>query len=203
MTAVNLNDYMTDAKGNLVPKTKVKEVDMFRDDVVRDLFALAEDVHDHLVSAKAHFFDEISGFCDVSFDKYGVRFGGTKGNVELTSFDGSLKITKQVSDVMTVDERIHVAKQLIDECLQEWTQDADDNLKAVINLAFKVDKKGNLSISRLRQLLQLDIDHPKWKKAMQAINDSIKVVDTCEYVRFSKRDEHGKYVGFSLDIASV
>lgn len=201
--ALNLNDYMQDAKGNLVPISKVKEVDKLRDETVRNLFCKAESLSQNMTETKAHMFSELKDFCSVSASEYGVRWGGEKGNIEMTTFDGSLKITKQVSDVLTVDERIHVAKALITDCLTEWSADANDNIKAVVNLAFKVDKKGNLSISRLRSLLQLDINEPKWNKAMQAINDSIKVVDTCEYIRYYKRDENGKWQPLPLDFASA
>lgn len=199
----NPNDFMEDAKGNLVPKSKIKDVELLRDDAVRDMFTKAKVVSEEMRAFKASIFDDIEQFCEYSASEYDTTWGGERGNIELTSFDGSLKVTKTVADIETVDERIRIAEKLIKECANEWSSGSDDKVKALVNLAFKVDKKGKLSTSRLRQLKQLNIKDEKWQRAMQAIDDSIKAVGTCEYVRFYKRDEHGKYQQMPMDMAKM
>jgi hypothetical protein len=64
------------------------------------------------------------------------------------SFDGSLKIQRNIAEHIVFDERLQAAKQLIDECLKEWTTDGRDEIKAIINQAFNVDKKGEISTTK-------------------------------------------------------
>lgn len=104
---------------------------------------------------------------------------------------------------MVFDERLQVAKQLIDECLTDWTKDSNDNIKALINQAFQVDKEGKVSTSRVLALRSLDINDAKWDRAMDAISDAIQVTDTKEYIRFYERDDAGAYHQISLDFSNV
>ena len=48
-----------------------------------------------------------------------------------------------------------------------------------------------------------DIKDEKWLQAMEAIAESINVVDSKSYVRFYERDKDGKYQAISLDFANV
>lgn len=204
MTAmIDPNEYMKNAKGALIPISKVKEIDKLRDELVRSLFGKAETFRKDIIELKIHLFESFTSFCEVSALEYDKHWGGEKGNVTLTTYDGSLKITLRVNDIEAVDERINIAQELIQDCLKEWSKDANDNLQAVVNLAFKPKKNGKLSITRLRQLTTLNIADKKWQDAMKAINDSIQAIDTCEYMNFYKRDDQGKYQPMSLDFASV
>lgn len=120
------------------------------------------------------------------------------------TFDGKHKIVRQVAEHIRFDERLQAAKELIDECLREWTAGSDDKIKVLINEAFQVDKEGNVNTGRILGLRRLDIDDTKWMKAMRAIGDSIRVTGTKPYVRIYERDdETGDYRAISLDIAVI
>ena len=69
------------------------------------------------------------------------KVGGNKGNVTLMSYDGRLKIQRNIAENISFDERLQAAKQLIDECLEEWTEGSRDEIKVIINNAFHVDKR--------------------------------------------------------------
>lgn len=196
--------FWENAQGALVPQSNVKDIDKLRDQTVRNLFEAAEAVHEALAELKQCGFEEFSTFIQISADQYRVNLGGTKGNVTLMSFDGRLKIQRNMADNIRFDEKLQVAKQLIDECLEEWTVDSRDEVKVIINKAFEVDKQGKLSTSKILALRNLKIEHPKWKLAMTAIADSIEVIGSKAYLRFFKRnDENGEYIPMSLDIASI
>lgn len=132
-----------------------------------------------------------------------ISSGGKKGNVTLMSFDGKYKVQIAIQDNLVFDERLQVAKSLIDECLTEWTADSNDNVKAIIDNAFAVDKEGKINIRRVLSLRSLNIVDDKWQKAMQAISDATQVISSKEYIRFYERDEHGKYQQISLDFANL
>ncbi len=205
MTAQHIpHGYWENATGALVPDANVKEIDKLRDQTVRTIFEKVYEIHDLLKNFKDSSFSDIANFSQISADQYGAKIGGNKGNVQLLSFDGSLKIQRNIAEHIVFDERLQAAKQLIDACLKEWTSDGRDEIKAIINQAFNVDKKGEISTTKILGLKRIEIDHPTWLKAMQAISDSINIAGSKSYLRFYKRnDETGEYVPMSLDLATI
>ena len=108
-----------------------------------------------------------------------------------------------VNDNLQFNEKLQIAKQLIDECIKEWATGARPELRALIDNAFAVDKQGNISTARVLGLRRLDISDPKWLKAMQAITDSVQVVSSKTYMRFYERQKDGSYKQIPLDVAAL
>lgn len=187
MTTIDLTQYKTDAKGNLIPLANIKEIDLARDDLVREIFAAVLPAVDALDSAKQQAIADVRAFVELSAEKYGVK-PSKKGNISLTSFDGSLRVNVAMKDVMVFDERLAAAKALIDECLNEWTQDSRSELRVIVQQAFDVDKEGHISTAKVLALRSLKIDDEKWLRAMQALGDSLHTLATREYVRLYRRD---------------
>ncbi len=205
-TTVNIdipNGYMQDKNGSLVPIDKVKPLDKIRDELVKNIIAQALDLHQHMQTTKAKISDEIQDFLALSANEYGKELGGKKGNIALYSYDGTLKVQIAMSDNIVFDERLQVAKQLIDECVLEWSDSSNDNIKALVKDVFQVDKQGKISIHRVLGLRRIDINDEKWQQAMQAINDSIQVIDTKEYIRCYQTNIDNKYQQISLDFANI
>jgi hypothetical protein len=192
-----------DAKGRLVPESQIKPIDKARDELVRELFAKAEAANKALADFKLIAFGDIAAFVQLSAEQYGVNLGGNKGNVSLLSFDGELKVQRAMADTITFDERLQAAKELIDECLREWTADARPEIALLVQDAFRVDAAGNIRTGSVLALRRLDIQDERWLRAMQAIGDAVQVVGSRSYVRFYKRDQNGSYQALSLDIAGV
>ena len=191
------------AKGHYVPLSAVKEIDKLRDDVVQDIISRAKELRSQMIGVKDIMFGNFHEFVELSAHEYDTKIGGQKGNVSLLSFDGKYKVQIAIQDNLVFDERLQVAKSLIDECLREWTADSNDNIKAIIDNAFAVDKEGKINIRRVLSLRSLNITDDKWQKAMQAISDATQVISSKEYMRFYERDEYGKYQQITLDFASV
>jgi hypothetical protein len=195
--------YMKDHRGALIPADMVKELDKLRDAQVKEIVSGAEKLSSILADFKRKAMDDIEAFIALSAEKYDVKIGGDKGNVTLMTFDGSYKIVRAISDRLCFDERLQVAKQLIDECFKEWTSDSRSEIKALIDMAFKVDKLGKINTERILGLQRLNITNEKWRKAMQAINDSIMVSSSKAYIRVYKRNEKGDYNQINLDLAAL
>lgn len=200
---VDMTNYMKDARGHLVPKDCVKEIDLLRDQLVMEIVGKTIDLNCILDNFKQKTMNDISAFIALSAEKYDVHFGGTKGNVSLLSYDGQYKIMRAINDYIVFDERLHIAKQLIDSCIKKWSGDSSNEIKVLINQAFNVDKQGKVSTERILSLRRLDINDPEWKKAMEAIGDSIQVTGSKEYIRIYKRDKDGKYNQINLDLAAI
>lgn len=197
------NGYMQDHKGHLIPASQIKEIDLIRDDLVKRLVDEALATQKVLKNFKLNAFSEIADFIEMSADRYDVQVGGKKGNATFYSFDGKYKIQRAVNENMAFDEGILAAKALIQECLDDWTQDANGNLKALVSRAFEVDKEGNLSTNRILGLRRVKIDDTRWQQAMDAISDSLQVIDSKSYIRIYQREDNGKYTPISMDLASL
>lgn len=196
--------YWMDANGNLTPETKVKEIDKLRHQVVTELCQMAEESSQRLSKFKAVAMAEVASFVALSLEQYGVRSGGEKGNITLVSYDGRYKLVRQMQDKITFGEQLMAAKALIDACVHEWAQGANDNIKALVNHAFQTDKEGKINTGRVLGLRRLDIKDEKWTQAMLAIADSMQTASTKPYIRFYRRcDTTLEYLPISLDVAGV
>ncbi|MBF5006372.1 DUF3164 family protein [Diaphorobacter caeni] len=196
--------YWQDANGNLVPDAKVKDIDKLRHQVVTDLCKMAEMQQQGLSKFKLQAMQDVAALVSTSLEQYGVKSGGNKGNVTLVSFDGRYKLVRSNQDKIVFGEQLMAAKALIDECVHEWAQGANDNIRALVNHAFQTDKEGRINTGRVLGLRQLDITDPKWQQAMKAIGDSMQTASTKSYVRFYRRDDAtGEYLPISLDVAAV
>lgn len=196
--------FVQDARGRLVPESMMKPIDQLRDQTIQTLIARAKALRNDLEMFKVRAFKDIDAFVATSNEQYGVKAGGAKGNISLITFDGRYKIVRQIAEHIQFDERLQAAKELIDECIREWTEGSNDKIKALVNGAFQVDKEGNVNTGRILGLRSLAIEDPKWTTAMQAIVDSIRVTGSKPYVRLYERDEAtGEYRAISLDIAAI
>lgn len=202
-TALNLQDYRQDARGALVPTHAIKPIDLARDDLVKEMVAKVLPIQNQLATVKKSVIEDVRAFIEMSANEYDVHLGGKKGNVTLTSFDGEFRVMIAMQDSLHFDERLQAAKQLIDECLNEWTQNSDDNVKIIVNAAFDVSKEGKINTGRVLGLRRLNIQHEKWHQAMNILSDSIQVLSSKEYVRFYQRNQDGKYELINLDLATV
>lgn len=205
MNPVTIPDgYWQDANGNLIPESKVKDIDKLRHQVVMDLCLMAEQQSQSLAKFKAAAMQDVAALVATSLEQYGVKSGGEKGNITLTSFDGKYKLVRQMQDRIVFGEQLMAAKALIDECVHAWSEGSNDNVKALINHAFQTDKEGKINTARVLGLRRLDIRDETWQQAMQAIADSMQTASTKPYIRFYKRHEvSGEYLPISLDVAAV
>lgn len=187
MSAPPDGDGMYDAKGRWVPKRLIKPIDLLRHELVLELAEKMRAKADADAAWERERIAEIQAFADLSGEDYGVKRGGLKGNITLTSFDGAVKIVRQVAERVTFDERLQVAKKLIDDCIRSWSQDSNIQTRALIEHAFRVDKEGKVSAEQVLGLRRLDIQEPEWLEAMKAIADSAHVTSTAMYVRAYER----------------
>jgi len=195
--------YMKDAQGRLVPVEMVKEIDRTRDELVRDLVARAEPLRRNLADYRKGAMDDIEAFIELSAERYGAKIGGSKGNVTLMSFDGEYKIMRAIDEYTVFDERLQVAKLLIDECIHEWAEGSRPEIRTLINDAFQVDKTGKVNTRRVLGLRRLDIQDARWKKAMDAIGESLQTVGSKTYIRIYQRQSDGSYRQLPLDVCSA
>lgn len=204
MSSVNLNDYMEDSQGRLVHKDNVDEIDKIRNTLVLDLIGKARDLQGKITLFKEETADEIYAFSELSAMEYDAKVGGKKGNLTLFTYDMKYKVQVQISEYLVFDERLQVAKSMIDECLNAWTKESRSEIKTIINDAFSVDQEGKINTKRILGLRRLKIDDELWQKAMKAIADSLQVAGSKSYIRFYRRTgQEGKWENITLDFAAL
>jgi hypothetical protein len=194
---------MEDAQGRQVPVELVKEIDKLRDQTVREVLRRALAMRAELAGFKEDVWSDIQEFLALSAEQHGVKLGGKKGNISLTTYDGRYKLLVAVNDTLQFNEKLQIAKSLIDSCIKRWSGDARPELKTLVDDAFYVDKTGNINKDRVLGLRRLKIDDPEWLEAMQAITDSIQVVSSKTYMRFYERRDDGSYMQIPLDVAAL
>ena len=197
------NGFMTDAQGRQVPVELVKEIDKLRDQTVRAIMERTFAARDALAEFKRGTWEDIRSFLDISAEQHKVNYGGKKGNVSLTTYDGRYKLMVAVNDTLQFNEKLQVAKTLIDNCITRWSEGSRPEIKTLVDDAFQVDKQGNISTGRILGLRRLAIADPEWAEAMQAITDSMQVVSSKTYMRFYERQEDGSYTQIPLDVAAL
>ena len=203
MSEINKDEYMKDRKGRLVPVAQVSDYDLAMDSFVKEQVAAAKVKSADLSDFKQRAFDECYAWLDLVAEKYGRTRGGVKGNVTFSSFDGSEQITIRVQETLTFGPELQIAKDLIDECVTEWSEGANANLRAIIGDAFQVDKEGQLNTGRILSLRRVKIQDERWNRAMEAISESLQVAMSKTYINFREKDKHGKRINIPLDIAAI
>ena len=174
-------------EGRWVPARFVKPERLLEDQLVLGLRQKAETLHAAIVAFKDDVLGDIDAFKAVIADRYGVKLGGRRDGITLTSFDLMTRVQVSVANTMTFGPELIAAKELIDQCLTEWSDGADDRLNTIVMAAFEVGEGRSLRVDRVLELRKFNISDPKWVMAMQAITDALTVARSKQYVRIHRR----------------
>ena len=196
--------YRKDHQGRLVPEDLIKPIDKARDELVCEILSQALPQRDLLAKFKQKTIGDINAFVELSAEQYGVKLGGKKGNVQLLSYDGRYKVKLTHMEHITFDERIEAAKELIDSCLNRWTENSRPEIKALVERAFRTNHKGQLRTAEVLGLKNLEIEDEEWQLAMTALMDSITVAGSTAYINIYERvGNTDQWKHISLDLAAV
>lgn len=196
--------FKADAKGRLVPIGTIDKVDLLRDEMVNELAEEALQISGLLGAFKLKAFSTIAAFIQIRGEQYGQVTRGTKGNVTFFSYDGRFKIVRQYQDSIRFDERLQIAKELLDQWAADVTDGSRDEVKVLINAYFQTDKEGKINAGLVLSLRRFKFTDSLWLRAMEAIADSVMVVGSRSYVRIYERVGDGDvYRPVSLDMATL
>jgi hypothetical protein len=171
---------------------------------VRAILSRAGALSAEIAAFKRDSFAQVAALQELLAQHYDAKVGGAKGNITLLSFDGCAKVQVQVADLIEFGPELQAAKALIDACLTEWAATSGAELRALVNRVFSVDKQGQINRAELFMLLRVEIQDARWRRAMEAIRDSIRVIGSRTYLRFYTRDAgDGAWRAVSVDIASA
>lgn len=198
------NTYMGDGKGGWQPVETIKAQHLLEDETVRKIISYALPLSEQVSRFKAHTFADIGDFEALLAQEYDATIGGRKGNKTLMTVDGLLMIKVAVSDRVDFGPEMQVAKDLFDECLNEWSADARAELRGLVTDAFSTDKEGKINRALIFMLLRRESDDPRWKRGQVAIRDAMRVVGSKTYARCYQRTAHdAPWEAITIDLAKA
>ncbi|HEQ72567.1 MAG TPA: DUF3164 family protein [Spirochaetia bacterium] len=201
MANKNANGDWLDGRGKAVPPKYVPEIDRKRDYVVESIVNDALKLHTLMKKKKEKYLAQLTRYLAYLERSIGHELT-TKGNVQLTGFSGDKQVIVAINDIIDFDERILVAKELIDDCLKKWSMNADPNLKIAVSNAFNVDAKGKYNKTAILSLRQYKIKDKDWLYAMSVLTDSINIRNTKEYLNI-KTLQNGQLRTINLNFSSM
>lgn len=198
------NGNWINVNGNPIPEKNVPKVLKKRDAAVTRIIKRALNLEKQMKLYKIKISEEVSKYIS-SIGDIGKFEVSAKGNITLTDYAGLNQVCIQVNDSFEYDERFNMAKGLIDECVQEWSKDANENLQALVAEAFNVDKKGKVNHYMITRLFNnVQVKHPKWKQAKQLYYESQNAVGSRKYIMLrSRRDKESDWVQVNLNFSSL
>ena len=197
--------YRMDAKGRLVPERIIPPGEIIEDQTVRFVLAFAVDLANQIQRFRSHTTADMLSLLDALSEAAGVAAPkrGRKGNWSAMSYDGRLKVTIQVQDRLDFGPELQVARDLIRDCIAEWSDGSRDEIRVLVQHAFEPDKQGNLNREAILKLRRMAFSDPRWTAAQRSIGDSIRVVGTRKYLRFYWRPTpEAAWRSVPIDIAS-
>lgn len=195
---------MGDGKGGFTPVELIKTEHLLEDELVRKVLGFWVAASEQIGRLKSHTIQDIEDFMGLLAQEHGTTPGGKKGNVTFHSVDGLYKVEVRINDHIDFGPELQVAKQIVDECLTEWTEDARSELRAVVSNAFNTDKAGKVNRAELIKLTRLDIKDERWQRGMNAIKEAQRVIGSRQYIRCYQRESFdAPWHAVSIDMAKA
>jgi hypothetical protein len=193
-----------DSTGVPIPTKYIDKADKRRDALVEKTYSQALKLQQQLKGFKMIVSKNVQNYLDWLASENGEESLNPGGNYTLKTFAGDKQIMIKINKVIEFDERLQLAKQKIDKCLERWSEGGNDNLKVVVFDAFKVDRKGNVDTRRILSLRRLKIKDKYWLAAMDLISEAVSVTGTRRYLMIQfKENAESEWQTLRLDLAGV
>jgi len=190
--------------GRLYPERMFKPARVLEHDLCVALAARARALRDLIVQEKLAMMADIDAFRALIAEQYGLKLGGRRDGLQLHSSDALVRVQVSVADALTFGPELQVAKELIDACLTDWSEGADEKLRAIVMAAFEVGEGGRPRVDRILALRQFSFDDERWRQAMQAINDALRVAYSRRHLRiYDRGGEDATFEQIVLDMSRL
>lgn len=195
-----------DESGTVVPYNWVKKSERLNERKLATIARKAISLSNNLKAFKDEVFAEVKEMYKAFLDENGGKAPGKgKGGITLYNFDKTIKAELQVQEQIKFDENlINLAKDKLDELLNDGLSDAKDFIKPLVMDAFK-SSGGKLDTKRVLGLRKYAdrIKDPRYAEAMAFIDKSISRPDSKEYFKVMVKDGVGEYVDIQLNFSAV
>ncbi|MEZ2337658.1 DUF3164 family protein [Mucilaginibacter sp. RCC_168] len=131
--------------------------------------------------------------------------GKGKGGNTVYNFDRSIKLEVSIGQPITFDDNlIDLAKQKLDEILEDGLQGAKDFIKEWIMGAFETSR-GKMDTKRVLGLSKYEsrVDDPRYTEAMALIKRAIRRPESKEYFRVWVKGQNNQYQDIQLNFSAI
>jgi hypothetical protein len=193
--------YMENSAGHLVRKDEVPKGALRRDRLIMGIVKSAKALQGKLRTWREDSLAKVDAFAEQAAARYGTNLrGGRNGTVMLNSYDGRYRLVVEKDDKISFNEQLAAARELINRCVEKWSEGSRKEIVALINAAFKTRAGGKLSTTRILALRQVKIEDEQWLRAMDALTDAVQIVGSATYIRIYERiGRTDKYQLVALD----
>lgn len=192
--------------GTSVPFEYVRPYERLNERLLASLAKEALGINKKLAEFKDRAFAEAKKMYDAFIEANdGKAPGKGKGGITLTNFDNTLKVEVQVQEQIQFDENfIGLAKDKLDELLQDGLNGASEFIKPLVMDAFKTSG-GKLDTKRVLALRRYAdrITDPRYAKAMSFIDQAIRKPESKQYMRVWVKDDKGEFVDVQLNFSAI
>jgi hypothetical protein len=183
-----------------VPIRYIDKDDQNRDKLVTDIFGDVYVFVSDLSSFKVKLAQMVDAYLDSLAGKHNEKW---KGNAVIMDFAEKHRIDVSISDKISFDNKLQIAKSKIDTYIKSLVKNAGKEIVMLINKAFNVDKKGNVDVKQILSLRSLKIEHPEWQEAMDLISEAIRIDSTKRYFNFKEKQEDGSWKSITLNFSAL
>lgn len=198
--------FWTDETGNQTENYRLFRHEKVMEKNAHKIFKGAIKINESLAAFK----EEVEKLCKEVHEQYLKdknldQIGKGKGNFTWFNFDRSIKIETSISERITFDDiGIKTCKELLNDFLDESIESKNHVIKEMVNDAFNTSR-GKLDAKKVMNLLRYrsKVKHPKFQKAMDVLEDSIRRPSSKTYFRIWAKDENGEYQNIDLNFSSI
>lgn len=107
-----------------------------------------------------------------------------KGYFSFRTFDGRVTVRLDRAREVVFNEKLDLAKELIDEAVEEIAGEAAGDLRTIVESAFKPrGKNRTLDRQRLSDICKMNVRNAKWQKAVELIKAAAEESQRMDYLR--------------------
>lgn len=196
--------FVFNATGDLIKESNLTPQQKEDNALVNTLFPMARELNKkiaHFKYVSMHLVEEVIERC-LKEHKI-VKFKKIKGNVQFVTFDGLLKVQRSISDQIEANSISEVARQLLGQYRDALKRDSGNDANEWIDITFE-DKSGKLSVHKIFDFMNKDIEHPLYRQAVEALRKSLFTSGTKAALRFYYRENTDQeWLALPLQFSSI
>jgi len=180
--------FVFNAQGDLIKESNLTPLQREEDALCKTLLPMAQDLNQAMAEFKYQSMHRVEQVIERCVKQHNIlKLKKIKGNVQFLSIDGLIKIQRSIDDRIEINSNIEAARQLFDQYRDVIKRQSSGDAQQWIDTSFET-KNGKMSTGKLIEIMNKDIDHPIYKKGVEALRKSLFVSGTKAYLRFYYRD---------------
>jgi len=182
------DNLIEDSQGRLCATSMFSEIDLARDLMVKTEVEIAMNRKDELQKYQSDLLKTIADFFEKSAREYGLEKINPENGMTLTSINGLNKIIIVKTKTTLTNEKILIAKSLLDEMIEKRGTGLDEFFKSLILDAFESSATGQIRVDKIIDLRNKACNYPEWSAIKKALDNATTSIFKKRYLNFYHRE---------------